>query len=100
MGCSASESRTSVPISNSIMHLLHSGQTDAVIKKIEEDPAGLKKDTVYNFRGDTLLHYACSKNNRKLIEYLLQKGADKNKENTEGQTPADLVTDSSLLSLF
>ena len=78
MGCSTSESKTSVPIANSLMHLLQSGQTDQVIKRLDQDKT-IDKNTPYNFRGDTLLHYSCSKNNYKLTDYLIKNGADKNK---------------------
>ena len=63
------------------MHLMHAGKTDELIKKIDGEGANFNKDNRFNFRGDTLLHYACSKNNQKLVEYLLKKKVDKEVEN-------------------
>jgi hypothetical protein len=44
-----------------------------IIKKIEEMGPLFKSNTIINFKGDTMLHYACFKKNKKLIQYLRTK---------------------------
>ena len=63
MGCGASDNQASVPIDNNVVALVVSGQTDLAIKKIEAMGNEFDPNASINFRGDTLLHYACKKNN-------------------------------------
>lgn len=61
------------PIDYNIIALLVTGQTERVIEKMEADPThSFLKDSI-NFRNDNLLHYACAKNNVRLVEYILMK---------------------------
>lgn len=63
MGCGGSGvSKNTVPIGNSMVHLLQTGQTDLIIKRLQQDgPESI--NTKLSFRGDTIAHYACFKNN-------------------------------------
>ena len=69
MGCKSSYSTKKVPIENNIFSLLQTNQTNACIGLIEEKRFDLT--TRINQIGDTLLHYACKKNNTKLVGYIL-----------------------------
>ena len=61
------EQQTGYAIDYNIIALLLTGQTDKVIEKVEKDETGtFLKDSI-NFRNDNLMHYACAKNNRKLV---------------------------------
>ncbi len=40
-----------------------------------------------DFRGDTILSFACQKGNTKIVEALIKNGADLNKANEHGETP-------------
>jgi len=57
-------------------------------------------DLQINFKGDTVVHYACSKNNYELVNFLKQNGAKFNGINYEGKTPADLATDEKIVKLI
>lgn len=51
-----------------------------------------KINTVINFKGDTLLHYACYKKNIHLIRYLRKKGDFlRTVRNKVNETPLDLA---------
>ena len=61
------------PIENNLLALIITNQTQRVIDKIDKDPDQSILDDSTNFKGDTLLHYACAKNNQKLVEYMLKR---------------------------
>lgn len=67
------EQQVGYPIDYNVIALLVTGQTERVIEKMEADPThSFLKDSI-NFRNDNLLHYACAKNNLRLVEYILMK---------------------------
>ncbi len=76
------------------------GQTEKVISKIEADSSNFFLSESINFRGDTLLHYACAKNNIKLVEYILKKNPQLvNVKNTAGELPVLLTNDDIIKSI-
>ncbi|RNA35116.1 ankyrin repeat domain-containing 40-like [Brachionus plicatilis] len=50
--------------------------------------------------GWTSLHWACSKNNAQLIQYLCEKGASKEIKNKDGKTPIEYLKDQDLRKNF
>ena len=70
MGCIFPEEQKTVSISKNIVSLLVSGQTEELIFQLKKTE-GLNLNKRINFRGDTLLHYACVKNNIELVKYLV-----------------------------
>ena len=53
-----------------------------------------KANMAINFKGDTLLHYACFKKNHKLIKYLKDRpDFFSTLHNKVGETPRDLIKD-------
>jgi ankyrin repeat protein len=76
MGNVTLEQQIGTPIDNNIIALVITNQTEKVISKIETDPTNFFLREKINFRGDTLLHYACAKNNNKLVEYILNKNPE------------------------
>ncbi|CAF0909956.1 unnamed protein product [Brachionus calyciflorus] len=50
--------------------------------------------------GWTSLHWACSKNNLELINYLLEVGADKTIRNNDGKTAFEVVKDNRMRTLL
>ena len=63
MGCNVpTNGKVTVPISNSLMHLLQTEQNDVLIKKLEKEDLESCK-TRLNFKGDTIMHFACYRNN-------------------------------------
>lgn len=75
MGCGAIDHTfPPTPIKNSFLHLLQTNQTPQVITFLDKDPSILTLPL--NYRGDLITHYACSKNNIILINYLFKVGAD------------------------
>lgn len=88
MGCQFSQNdNVRVPINKSIVHLLQTEQNKSLFKKL-----GYEGEEIYrmklNFRGDTIMHYACTKNNIELIQFLKDKGADFSIKNYSNQTPS------------
>lgn len=49
-----------------------------------------------DFGGFTALHYACLNGNRKIIELLLERGADPTRKDHEGRTPREYLDDTSI----
>lgn len=72
MGSGPLEQQVGTPIDNNLIALLVTNQTDKVISKIESEGETFMSQRL-NFRGDTFLHYACAKNNSKLVEYSIKK---------------------------
>ena len=63
-----------------------------MIKKIEQMGDTFNGNAPINFRGDTLLHYACAKDNTALVEYLLRRPEQmKCLKNKLGQEPRQLT---------
>lgn len=64
MGCSGSaEKHDTVPIENSMITLLVSGQNDLLMRKIKLEGNNIDYNAKLNFKGDTILHYAAMKDN-------------------------------------
>lgn len=54
-----------------MIHLVVTNQTKPLIGLIQQCHFQININSAINFRGDTLLHYACAKNNVELAKYLL-----------------------------
>ena len=52
------------------------------------------KPNVHDGDGRTPLHYACMKKNRKIVDYLINQGADINAKDSNGYTPFDVAQES------
>jgi hypothetical protein len=62
MGCIAPTStHNTIQIKSHIYHLIVTNQTNRIIEKIKFQPILIDKPI--NYKGDTIAHYACSKNN-------------------------------------
>jgi hypothetical protein len=64
MGNSTIEQQKGTPIDNNLLALLVTNQTERLISKLDIDPTTYYLKESINFRGDTLLHYACARNNK------------------------------------
>ena len=67
MGSGPLEQQVGTPIDNNLIALLVTNQTERVITKVESEGGTTLLSQRLNFRGDTFLHYACAKNNSKLV---------------------------------
>ena len=92
MGCNPSyHVPETVPINNNVLSLLHANDTGACISLIEKK--GFRFDSRLNSVHDTLLHYACKKNNEELVGYILVKYPNgRNIKNFYNEKPGDLAT--------
>ena len=75
-----------------------SGYTKIVQKLIE---AGVNVNVSKNKH--TVLHYACDQGQLEVVKLLLEKGADVNAKNEEGETPLDIAKKTSnkeIIKLF
>lgn len=84
--CIFNNATKKVSISNSLIHLLQTDQNDAIIKKLAHYNQEKFKERL-NFQGDTIMHFACKKNNVLLVKYLIDKGADFTLLNFRNQAP-------------
>lgn len=73
MGCNAIGRDSLASIDTGVVSLVATNQTDILIRKIEYMGDSFSLNTPLNFKGDTLLHYACAKNDARLVKYLLSK---------------------------
>lgn len=73
MGSGESEMQHGTPIENNLLALIINKHTQRVIDKLEADPDQNIIAESVNFKGDTLLHYACATNNLQLAEFFLKK---------------------------
>lgn len=75
MGCHGSsgiiEPIETANLDHEIVHLVVTGQTEQLINTVQAYDYELDVNAPLNFRGDTLLHYACARNNVELVKYLL-----------------------------
>ena len=62
-----------VNIQHKLVSLVVSEQTDDLILFINTYSYDFDINGSINFRGDTILHYACFKNNKRLVEYLTSR---------------------------
>ncbi len=94
MGCNtAGEKHQTVPIENSMITLLVSGQNQLLMKKIKLQGKNIDYNMKLNFKGDTFLHYAAIKNNKQMIEYLIKNVPQINLHplNDDGLRPVDVT---------
>ena len=99
MGCAA-EQHEGISIQNNIVALVISGNTDLLIKKIDSLGNDFDPNTPLNFRGDTILHYGCQKNNEKLVKYLVNHPKTlKSSRNNQQKMPKDLTTNENIKKL-
>ena len=92
MGSETSNLGRSVNIDNSILHLFQADSNDLLFKKLLKVPQ-IDFNTKVNFRDDTFLHYACSRNNKEFVKYILFKNGNPYAKNRDGLRPIDLTTD-------
>ncbi|KAL7371501.1 hypothetical protein ABVT39_000021 [Epinephelus coioides] len=45
-----------------------------------------------DYKGNTALHYVCQRKSHRLVPLLLEKNADTNIQNNDGETPLDIAT--------
>jgi hypothetical protein len=67
MGSVALEQQFGTPIDKSLIALLITDQTEKVIEKLCTLEGKVYYNESINFKGDNILHYACAKNNIKLV---------------------------------
>lgn len=96
MGCSAScaivNSTEVANLDHQMVHLMVTNQTEKLIELIQEYKYEIDINAALNFRGDTLLHYACAKNNLQLVKYLIGRpDILKTVSNYLKKTPKDLA---------
>ncbi len=98
MGCGGSNVLHSE--NHSFVSLLAQSRTNEVIHFLSQQKA-LEINEPINFKGDTILHYACAKNNAALVEFLLKQNFDPlleaKKMNWLGESPADLASDEGII---
>lgn len=96
MGCQATSQIIAPSISNldhRLVALVAAGKTNAIIQLLEQYDYEIDINSSINFKGDTLLHYACFKNNKKLVEYLIgRKEILKTTKNYQNKIARDLTT--------
>lgn len=92
MGNEVSNLGKSVNIDNSILHLFQTDNNELLFKKLLKVPQ-IDFNTKVNFRDDTFLHYACSRNNKDLVKYILFKNGNPYAKNIDGVRPIDMTTD-------
>jgi hypothetical protein len=66
--CCSSHSDMSISISSHLAALVITHQTERVIKLLHDKNNQLQINDEINYRGDRLIHYACLKNDEKLVE--------------------------------
>jgi ankyrin repeat protein len=69
------------------LHLACQNKQTKVTQILLSHPLNLDQEDIF---GNTALHYAFISNNSQIIEQLLEKGANKLKQNTKGELPEDL----------
>lgn len=48
----------------------------------------------------TALHWACKRNHMAVVQYLVEKGADKNVKNKDGHIPAQLTSNEEIRQIL
>ena len=88
-----------MPVRNSIVHLIQTEQNKVLMEKLvleDEELFGMR----LNFKGDTIMHYACIKNNEELVRFLKKKGADFTIKNDNNQIPSDLTKNEKIIRII
>lgn len=94
MGCSQAGSISILERESSLVTLVVSNRTHLIIEKLELMGENFNCNGPLNFRGDTLLHYACARNNLQLVQYLIkQPNLIRSVRNKNGVLPHELTTD-------
>ena len=104
MGCTATSMVLSannlINIQHRLIHLAVTEQTSELIDFITLYNYEIDINSAINFRGDTLLHYACFKNNKQLVEYLTKRSdCLRTKKNYSKKIPLELTTDEDIKKL-
>ena len=73
MGCGAQSRDVIISTESNLVALVITNKTELIKWKIEEMGGNFNSNSPLNFRGDTLLHYACAKDNQELIKYLFER---------------------------
>lgn len=93
----AEEHQIGTPIDNNVLALLITGQSARFIEKMKDAGTENWLTNPINFQNDTILHYACAKNNKEVVEYLSSRNADLlMQRNNNEQLPSDLATDNNI----
>ena len=97
MGCQASSGAIQpyevANIEHRMVHLVVTRQTEHLIDLIKENQFEIDVNAPLNFRGDTILHYACANNNIDLVKYLIsRKDTLRTVKNHLKQAPKELTT--------
>lgn len=72
--------------------LVMEDKTSAIIYKINKLGSLFNPNAALNFKGDTLLHYACARENKSLVEYLIShKETIRSLKNKLDEKPHELV---------
>ncbi|CAD8140096.1 unnamed protein product [Paramecium pentaurelia] len=81
--------------SNNLVVQLHMQNYEKLTKLIEQKLSDqtFTIDKRINQMEDTLLHYAAFKRDKKLVQYLLSKGASSNCKNSRNLMPIDVTDD-------
>lgn len=75
MGCTASggDYPRNWQESESLVALVITDRTREIKQMIEKQNTLFNPNAALNFKGDTLLHYACARGNVELVEYLVSR---------------------------
>lgn len=83
-----------INVQHKIVNLVVTDRTEELITFIKVYNYEIDINSAINFRGDTLLHYACYKNNKKLVEFLTARpDILRTKKNFSKKIPYELTTD-------
>lgn len=99
MGCGTPVD-SGVNTHQNVIMLAISNQTAQLIQLLQTREARINLNASLNYRGDTLLHYACMKDNETLVDYLLKRGVDRSLKNTAGASPASLTANENIRLLL
>ena len=93
MGCMTAK-LDDTNIEHRIVMMVTNGKTQELIQLLENHQYNFNINSALNFRGDTLLHYACYKNNKELVKYLTDREEIKRTlKNDALKRPKSLTTD-------
>ncbi|XP_030256658.1 ankyrin repeat domain-containing protein 22 isoform X3 [Sparus aurata] len=79
------ENRADVQLTNKLQKRR---QQEALMKEVLSSNVNI--DAV-DYKGNTALHYICQRKSHRLVPLLLEKNADTNIQNNDGETPLDIA---------
>jgi ankyrin repeat protein len=89
-----------VNIERLIVQLAATNKTPELIGLLRKYDYDIDINSPINFRGDTLLHYACFKNNLALVKFLIaRQDTLRTVKNLSNKTPKQLTTNSEIQKL-